>query len=74
VDPDRAMNPVRFSIVPGRWAIARLSPDVPVPMWAFAADGFVSITRTADELSVDARLCWPRVDPVNSDLFRILAA
>jgi hypothetical protein len=52
VDPDRAMNPVRFSVVPGRWAIARVSPDAPMPMWAFAADGFVSITRTADELSV----------------------
>lgn len=43
---------VRFSIVPGRWAIARLSPDAPVPPWALAAEGFVSITRTADELSV----------------------
>ena len=43
---------VRFSVVPGRWAIARLSPDAPVPPWALAAEGFVSITRTADELSV----------------------
>jgi hypothetical protein len=46
------MVPIGFSVVPGRWAVARLSPDAPVPAWAAAAGGFVSITRTADELSI----------------------
>lgn len=39
--------------LPGRYAIHRLDPDDPFPHWAFAAPGeFVSVTRTAEELSV----------------------
>jgi hypothetical protein len=36
--------------LPGTYAIARLAADAPVPDWAVG--GFVSVTRTADELSV----------------------
>ena len=36
--------------VPGRFAVARLAPDAPVPSWATGA--VTSITRTADELSI----------------------
>jgi len=32
--------------------ICRLDPDAPVPVWTHASSGFVSITRTADELSI----------------------
>jgi hypothetical protein len=35
----------------GRYAICRLEPDVPLPTWA-TARGFLSVTRTAQELSV----------------------
>jgi uncharacterized protein len=40
-----------LSLLPERFAIARLAPDAPVPSWA-AQGAFFSITRTADELSV----------------------
>jgi|GEM_PF-960491 len=42
----------RFSIVSGIWAVSRLPPDSPVPVWAFESEDFVSITRTREELSV----------------------
>ena len=37
--------------VPGRFAVCRLSADAAIPEWAEGAS-FVSITRTADELSI----------------------
>jgi hypothetical protein len=37
--------------VPGRFAVARLSPDAPIPAWA-TTGSLTSITRTADELSI----------------------
>jgi hypothetical protein len=43
---------LRLSMVPGLWAIVRLAPNEPVPGWAVGARGFVSITRTLDELSI----------------------
>jgi hypothetical protein len=36
----------------GRMAVCRLAPDTPLPEWARAGSGFVSITRTSDELSI----------------------
>ena len=42
---------LRFSQLPGRYAIIRLPPDSAIPGWATKSD-FTSITRTADELSV----------------------
>ena len=42
---------LRFSQLPGRYAIIRLAPDSAIPAWATKGD-FTSITRTADELSL----------------------
>ncbi len=36
--------------VPGRFAVARLAPEAPLPSWPRGA--LVSISRTADELSI----------------------
>lgn len=44
--------PQAFSFLPGHFALIRLSPDAAIPAWALASTGFVSITRTTDELSV----------------------
>jgi hypothetical protein len=41
-------------MVDGAFAVCRLSGDAPIPPWA-SAGPFVSITRTADELSVVCR-------------------
>src|SRR5262245_8530155 len=42
-----------FTLLPDHYAIARLAADAPIPSWA--RGDFVSITRTADELSVVCR-------------------
>lgn len=47
-----AQDRFRFLIHPERLAIARLEPDAAIPEWA--RGGFVTITRTAAELSVIA--------------------
>ena len=54
------MSGQAFSIVPGNWAMVRLSPDAPLPDWALGARSFVSITRTRDELSI---VCEARMVP-----------
>jgi uncharacterized protein len=41
---------MRISLLPGAYAIARLAPGAPLPGWTRGA--FVSITRTAEELSI----------------------
>jgi hypothetical protein len=41
-----------FSRLSGSYAIVRLNPDAPVPASVLDAAGFVSITRTDDELSI----------------------
>jgi hypothetical protein len=46
------MNTQRFSILRGTWAVVRLGAKDDVPIWALDAPGFVSITRTDDELSI----------------------
>ena len=38
-------------VLPGEYAICRLSADAPVPDWAMQGD-FCSITRTQEELSI----------------------
>lgn len=44
--------PYHFSVVPGAWAVVQLARTDAVPIWALSATGFVSITRTDDELSI----------------------
>jgi hypothetical protein len=43
--------PLSFTLLPGPLAVCRLESGAPVPAWALTGP-FVSITRTADELSV----------------------
>jgi len=38
--------------MPGRLAISRLAPDASLPDWALNSSGFLTLSRTADELSV----------------------
>ena len=42
---------LKFRRLPEHYAVLRMVPNAPVPAWA-AKDGFVSITRTRDELSI----------------------
>jgi hypothetical protein len=41
-----------LTVLPGRYAVCRLSPGGAVPTWALAPADFVSITRSRTELSV----------------------
>ncbi len=41
-----------FSLLPDTYAVARLDARTALPAWALAGDGFMSITRAADELSI----------------------
>ncbi|HEX8254675.1 MAG TPA: ACT domain-containing protein [Thermoanaerobaculia bacterium] len=44
------MTQLRISILDARLAVCRLAPDAPLPSWIRGS--FVSVTRTADELSI----------------------
>ena len=46
-----APRTLRFSLLPGRFAVCRLERDAPVPPWA-TGDALVSLTRTGEELSI----------------------
>ena len=48
------MKSQAFSILRGEWAVARLAPDARVPAWAMGPAPFLSIARTANELSIVA--------------------
>ncbi len=41
-----------LSVMPITLAVARLAPSSDIPGWALAGEGFYSITKTDDELSV----------------------
>ena len=43
---------LNLRLLRGELAVCRLSPQSPIPAWAREETGFVSITRTADELSI----------------------
>lgn len=45
------MKRLDLSVLGGTLAICRLSPDTSLPDW-LPEDGFLSVTRTADELSI----------------------
>ena len=42
---------LRYSVLQGQYAVCRLAPDADIPEWATGLH-FLSITRTANELSV----------------------
>jgi hypothetical protein len=46
-----ASQPQSLTLLPDRLTVCRLDPSDPVPEWA-AGEGFLSITRTATELSI----------------------
>lgn len=41
--------------VPGTFAVVQLPADAPIPQWVLDVEGFSSITRTKDELSIVCR-------------------
>jgi hypothetical protein len=47
------MQPQPLNLIPldGRFAVAKLPPDAALPAWV-GSSSFISITRTADELSI----------------------
>ncbi|WP_278401218.1 ACT domain-containing protein [Stutzerimonas kunmingensis] len=55
-----------FSVLPQSFAVARLEPAAELPSAVLASPGFVSLTRTEDELSIvcgeDVTAGLPRVD------------
>ncbi len=55
--------------IPGRFAVARLAADAPIPSWATGA--LTSITRTAEELSI---VCADEAVPSEVDAARDFAA
>ncbi|MGE5717444.1 MAG: ACT domain-containing protein [Acidobacteriota bacterium] len=59
-----------FSVIPGAYAICRMSAKAPLPSWAGKA--FTSITRTADELSIvcDERRLPPVLDGLDLRIAR----
>ena len=42
---------IRLRQVPGRYAIARMAPDAPIPKW-FAGPGLSALIRADDELTI----------------------
>lgn len=46
------MTVQRYSLLPGSYAIVRLTADAPVPPWAWLLHEFIAVTRTRDELSI----------------------
>lgn len=49
---DRLVKRLRYSLMPGRYAVCKLGNSTAIPDWALQASGFCSITRTGDELSI----------------------
>lgn len=51
--PAQAGRPkLPLELLPDTLAVCRLAPDAPVPQWAAISHGFVTISRTAEELSI----------------------
>ena len=61
---------LQISLVPGRFAVCRLSPEQVVPQWAEGTT-FLSIARTPDELSI---VCEEHRVPVETICERDYAA
>ena len=64
-------RPLNLSVLPGHFAICRLSPDQAIPQWALSNKAFLSITYTADELSI---VCRSDVIPPDAQCEREWAA
>lgn len=55
-----AAIPLSFSLLPQRFVVARLAADAAIPPALLTAPGLVSITRTAEELSL---VCAENIAP-----------
>jgi hypothetical protein len=49
--PDQPKPLLKFTFVPGHFAICKLPPAAPIPDWALTGV-FSSVTRTGEELSI----------------------
>jgi hypothetical protein len=65
-------QPQSLTLLPDRLTVCRLDPSDPVPEWA-AGDGFLSITRTATELSIVCDEALPPGGLTREDGWRVLA-
>ncbi len=84
---DRSIR-LTLTLTTERLAVCRLEPSASTPAWLDACDGFASITRTAQEVSIvcnesavpesiDARRGWRRLEvdgPLDFNLVGILDA
>jgi hypothetical protein len=43
---------LRFTIIPGQFAVCRLDPEATIPDWAVSPSNLMVIARTSDELSI----------------------
>ncbi len=50
--PGREPARLPLELLPDTLAICRLAPDAPLPPWATEPSGFLTVSRTADELSI----------------------
>jgi hypothetical protein len=46
------MKKLTLSALPSKYAVCRLDPNGHIPYWALLGEDFVSLTRTAEELSI----------------------
>lgn len=46
------MKKLTLSALPSKYAVCRLDPNGHIPYWALLGENFVSLTRTAEELSI----------------------
>jgi uncharacterized protein len=56
-----------LEVVTGNYAIHRLASDSSIPDWALNATGFLSITRTSDELSIVCQTPQLELEGVKQD-------
>jgi hypothetical protein len=66
-----APQPQSLTLLPDRLTVCRLDPSDPLPEWV-AGDGFLSITRTATELSIVCAEGLPPVGMRREDGWRAL--
>lgn len=49
------MDKLSLTTLKDSFSILRLPPEAPIPDWALKSDGFLTISRTSDELSIVAQ-------------------
>jgi len=63
---------IRLRLTADRLAVCRLDPNAPMPAWALEARGFLTITRTADEVSIMCATAAVPPDVRHEGPFRLL--